>query len=575
MLNPEPASNVTPADNASAASGDQNSRKPLGQKLLDAGMITEIQLALALREHKRQGKMVGEVLVDLGFVSPEALTGALAVETKTEVADVVNTSIDSDVLALISYDDAKKYTMIPLQEDKGIITVALADAFNVVAIDHVEKETGMTVSVVSAPENAILEALERNYSHGQSIMETIDKLIEQDVDANDVNIETISPMVRLVDQIIAIGVKKGAADIHIEPDEKFVRVRYRVDGVLRSDVLIPGDFRAAMTARVKLMAEMNISETRVPQDGRIHFMYGSNEIDLRVSTLPTNHGESIVMRILDTSSMSLTLDNLGFSVQDRSDFLEMVNRPYGMMLVTGPTGSGKTTTLYTALNQVDTETRSVFTLEDPIEYTIPMIRQTQIKPDVGMDYASGLRALLRQDPDVILIGEIRDLETAELAIRAALTGHLVLSTLHTNSAAGVVPRLIDMGVERYMLPAALNAAIGQRLVRKLCDECKQPLADSQKVIDRYGIESIMPAEHELYEACGCDACNGSGYQSRLAIYEMMQFDEAMHDPLINGSSASELEKLARSRGMKLMVEDGLAKAAQGLTTVDEIMRLVR
>ena len=549
--------------------------KPIGQRLLESGQISEPQLDLALREQKRQDKRLGEILVDLGFISPEVLTSSLATENKTEVVNVVNTSIDPEALELVSYDIAKEYKLIPLQIDGEILTIALADVFNVVAIDLIERETGKTVKVVSAHSKDILEALERNYSHGQSINETIDLLLEQGITPTEVDIEGGSPMVRMVDQIISHGVKKNATDIHIEPDEKVLRVRYRVDGMLYQDVLIPLDLRAALTARLKLIAGMNISERRIPQDGRIHFVYGSSNIDLRVSTLPTNHGESIVMRILDSGSVSLSLDAMGFSQKDNETYVELMHQSFGMVLVTGPTGSGKTTTLYTALGLIDKENRSVFTLEDPIEYSMPMIRQTPIRADVGMDFSAGLKALLRQDPDVILIGEIRDLETAELSIRAALTGHLLLSTLHTNSAAGVIPRLIDMGVESYMLPAALNAAIGQRLVRRICEYCKQEHENPAAVIETYHLESHFDDKVTLYEGAGCDHCNQSGYKGRQAIYEILVVGESLHDPILHGASVLEIEKIACQNGMKTMLDDGLIKAAQGTTSIDEIIRVVR
>jgi type IV pilus assembly protein PilB len=494
-----------------------NKKKPLGQKLLDAGLITQIQLDLALREQKRQGKMLGEMLVDLGFVNPDVLTGTLASENKTKVVDVLNTLIDSDVLTLVDYDTAVKHKLIPIDLNQDTLTVAFSDAFNVVAIDLIERKTAKTVEVVTAAETSILEAIEHNYSQGNSINETVDILMEQGITANDEEQGSISPMIRLVDQIIAHGIKQNAADIHIEPGEKVIRVRFRIDGILRSDILLPGDLKSALTARIKLIADMNISEKRVPQDGRIHFQFGKSELDLRVSTLPTNHGESIVMRILDSGSVKLSIDWLGFCDKDKQAFVNEIKRPYGMVLVTGPTGSGKTTTLYTALGMVDKETKSVFTLEDPVEYSLPMIRQTPINTEVGMDFASGLRALLRQDPDVILIGEIRDLETAELAIKAALTGHLVLTTLHTNSASGVIPRLIDMGIEKYLLPAALNAAIGQRLVRKLCDACKTPVDDIEKLTRDYGIANTFDSSATFYEPGGCDSCSGSGFKGRLAV----------------------------------------------------------
>jgi len=549
-------------------------RKSLGQLVLDEGLVSEIQLNLARREQKRQGLMLGEVLIELGFISADALTDTLAHQSKTDVVDLINISIDPDVLSLIPHKEAIKHKLIPLEFTDGVLTVAFADAFNVVAIDAIERITGFTVKVVSASESTVLAAVEQHYSQDQSISKTIDILMAHGINANDEGAEDESPMVRLANQIIAYGIKKGAADIHLEPGESVARIRFRIDGVLHTEFLIPATLIPALTSRLKLIANLNISEKRIPQDGRIHFKYGSKAIDLRVSTLPTSHGESIVMRILDAGNVKLSLDWLGFSDKDKTLFTHLMNQSYGMVLITGPTGSGKTSTLYTALSLIDTETRSVFTLEDPIEYSLPEIRQTQINSEMGMDFATGLKALLRQDPDVILIGEIRDLETAELAIRAALTGHLVLATLHTNTAAGVIPRLIDMGIERYLLPPALNAAIGQRLVRKLCTHCKKPSDSITNTIQDYNIAHLLPQSAILYQAVGCQHCGDSGYKGRLAIYEVMSINESMHNPIIDNASVYEIEQIARENGMSSMLEDGLAKAAQGLTTVDEVIRLV-
>jgi len=549
-------------------------QKPLGQRLLDAGLVSALQLNLALREQKRKGRMLGEVLIELGFINADVLTGTLASENKTEVIELDNISIDTDILSLISYDDAKKYKLIAVDLKDEIITVAFADAFDVVAIDLIERTTNKTVKVVTAPESSVLEAIEHNYSHGASINQTIDRLLADGITTSDEEVENISPMVRLVDQIIGHGIKNNAADIHLEPDEKVVRVRYRIDGVLKTEILIPCELRPALTARLKLIAGMNISEKRVPQDGRIHFKYGNKSLDLRISTLPTNYGESVVMRVLDSGSVKLSIDWLGFSDHDKATFINLMNKPFGMVLITGPTGSGKTTTLYTALGLIDKESRSVFTLEDPIEYSLPNIRQTPINSDVGMTFAAGLKALLRQDPDVILIGEIRDLETAELAIRAALTGHLVLTTLHTNSAVGVIPRLIDMGIEKYLLPPALMACIGQRLVRKLCDHCKELSTNNQHVIDEYNLESLLQAQDKIYQPIGCEKCKQTGYSGRLAIYEVMEINEEMHDPIILGQSTDEIENIAKKNGMTSMLADGISKAKQGLTSIEEVMRLV-
>lgn len=549
-------------------------QKPLGRRLLDAGLISNLQLDLALREQKRQGKMLGEILVELGFVNPDVLTGTLASENKTEVIELDGISIDDEVLLLIDYEIAKKHKLIAIDLAGEILTVALADAFDVVAIDIVEKITSKTVKVVTAHETSVLEAIEHNYSHGGSVNETVDLLLAEGI-TFDEELENISPMVRLVDQIIGYGVKNNAADIHLEPDERIVRVRYRIDGVLKTQILIPSELRPALTARLKLISGMNISEKRVPQDGRIHFKYGSKEIDLRISTLPTSYGESVVMRILDSGNVKLSIDWLGFSERDKSNFTNLMNQPFGMVLITGPTGSGKTTTLYTALGLIDTESKSVFTLEDPVEYSLPNIRQTPINTEVGMTFATGLKALLRQDPDVILIGEIRDLETAELAIRAALTGHLVLTTLHTNTAAGVIPRLIDMGIERYLLPPALMASIGQRLVRKLCEHCKQSMTNNNNLIEEYQLSDLLLESDVIFKPRGCIKCNQSGYKGRLAIYEIFNMTEEMHDPIIQGQSSDEIEAIAKKDGMTSMLQDGISKVKQGLTSVEEVMRLVK
>lgn len=551
------------------------SKMNLGSRLMAAGFLTEAQLDLALREQKRSGKLLGEVLIDLGFVSAQVITETLASEAQTEVVDVRTVDIDDEVLALVSYETAKRYKLIPLELIDGVLTTAFADAFNVVAIDYLERETSHTINVVTAPEGQILDAIARHYAQGRSIADTIDQIMLGGNLASEDEAVNESPLVRLVDQIISLGIKRAATDIHIEPSEKVVRVRMRIDGVLSQEVLIPKLIQPALTARLKLIANLNITEKRIPQDGRIRFDYGQSYVDLRVSTLPTNSGESVVLRILDSTNTSLTMSDLGFSKPDKEDIESLIGLPYGMILVTGPTGSGKTTTLYSALQLVESEVRSVFTLEDPIEYSLGAIRQTQVKPEIGMDFASGLRALLRQDPDVILIGEIRDLETAQLATRAALTGHLVLSTLHTNDAIGVIPRLVDMGVDRYMLPPALSAIVAQRLVRKICSSCKEEISQPQLMLEQLGMESSIDSVDHLYKGVGCSECNQTGYRGRLAIYELLTLNESFHAPIIQGATAAEIKRLAKEAGMVPMFENGLVKANAGATTIDEVLRVVR
>ncbi len=573
-------SEATIMDDRGQVESTETPAKPLGQRLLDQGLIDEQQLDLALREQKRQRRKLGEVLIDLGFVAPGVITDALATEAKTQVVDVLGADIDPEVMALVDYDTARRHRVVPLEKDGNTLTIALADAFDVVAIDKIEKSTGLLVRVVTAAESDILEALALHFAQGQSINQTIDRIMRDGVDteAGDEDLSEGSPMIRLVDQILSLGIKQKATDIHVEPDDRILRIRLRVDGVLHQEVLVPKPIQPALIARIKLLAGLDITEKRSPQDGRIRFATGQTEVDLRVSTLPTNHGESVVLRILNTDAVTLSLEYLGFSSDDRDRFGAIMQRPYGMVLVTGPTGSGKTTTLYTALSQVDAAARSVFTLEDPIEYAMGNIRQTQIRPEVGMDFASGLRALLRQDPDVILVGEIRDRETAQLATRAALTGHLVLSTLHTNTAVGVIPRLIDMGVERYLLPAALSAVIGQRLIRRICERCKEPVADPEAEFAKFGLEHLLGSYDgplQLFKGAGCDACRNMGYKGRQAIYEVMVIDETFHQAIVDEASTTELEQIARKGGMKTMLEDGVGKALNGLTTIEEVLRIVR
>jgi len=551
-------------------------QKPLGQRLLDAGLISEAQLNLALREQKRLGKYLGDALESLGFITQDVIASMLAEETQAEMVNVKSSVIDPDVIRLVPYDTAKKYQILPLSREGNTLTIAMVDTLNVVAIDAVEQASGLMVDVVTAPEQEIMEAIERHYAQGGSIEETMDQLLHRGGAAaigEDMGEE--APMIRLVDQIVALAVKNRATDIHVEPDDKIVRIRMRVDGVMRQEVLMPKPLQSAVTARLKIMGGLNVTEKRLPQDGRITFQLGLRKIDLRISTLPTSHGENVVIRVLDKENVNLSLPSLGFAKHDADLFTESLNLPHGIILVTGPTGSGKTSSLYAGLGLVNALEKSVFTLEDPIEYQLPIIRQTHVQPDIGMTFAAGLRALLRQDPDVIMVGEIRDQETAELAVRAALTGHLVLSTLHTNDAAGAVPRLMDMGVEPYLLASALSCVVGQRLVRRICPECKKPVENPEKLL--FGLEFKLPEEIPLalYRGEGCKSCSGTGYRGRLGIYEVMKVTEDFHNLIVARAGASEITALAQEEGMRTMLEDGIHKAVAGHTTVEEVLRVVK
>ncbi|MBK9578400.1 MAG: Flp pilus assembly complex ATPase component TadA [Fibrobacterota bacterium] len=548
-------------------------RKPkmLGERLLEAGLLSSAQLQLALREQKRKGGFLGEILERFGFVKAEAVSRLLADDAQAGFVDVVHAVIDAEVLSLIPLEIAHKHQLIPLARDGQILTVAMADTFDVVAIDAVERITGLGLEVLAAPAQAIQDAISQKYVQGESL----DDLVDAALSASIVDVAEagrIAPLVRLVDQVIALSVRRRATDIHLEPEEGMVRVRLRIDGVLHQEAILPKPLQGAIIARLKILAGLDVTEHRVPQDGRIAFSIGRRRIDLRVSTLPTQYGESVVMRVLDKSNVLLDLDLLGIREADRARFQLALRQPHGVILVTGPTGSGKTTTLYAALGQIDAIQRSVFTLEDPVEYSLPMIRQTQIQAEQGMTFAAGLRALLRQDPDVILVGEVRDEETAQLATRAALTGHLVFSTLHTNTSAGAVSRLVDMGVEPYLLSSALVAVLAQRLVRKICPHCAKEDPDSVETLVSRGL--VADPNGRYRKGQGCDSCFGLGTLGRLAIYEVLLVDGAISKAIRDGSGEDRIRECARSGGMTSMLDDGLAKAALGIVHVDDVLRAV-
>jgi len=548
--------------------------KPLGQRLFEAGFLTEGQLSLALRELQRLGGRLGDILIELGFVTQDVLMAFLAQQTESEIVDLASLFIEPKILELVPYELAKRVPALPLRKEANILTVALADTMDVVAVDKLERKTGLILNVVTAPLTDLLDAIDQFYSQSGTIDETVDQLLHQGLDQLEEGSGTEAPMIRLCNQIISIAIKYRATDVHIEPDEKILRVRLRVDGVLRQEVLMPKQLQAPVIARFKLMANLNVTEKRLPQDGHITFTAGHRPVDLRLSSLPTSFGESVVMRILDKTSVKHEMVSLGLSERNQTVFEQAMKRTHGIVLVTGPTGSGKNTTLYTGLQAINTEERSVFTLEDPIEYELPLVRQTQINSDIGMTFPVGLRALLRQDPDVIMVGEIRDRETAELSIRAAFTGHLVLSTLHTNDAIGALPRLMDMGVEPFLLPPALIAIIGQRLIRRLCEGCKTERLDAELALQAAQVKIPEGMAPRLWEGKGCETCGGSGYRGRVGIFEILAFDERFHEPILHGPDLNEIRRLAKEAGMRTMVEDGIDKALSGVTTVEEVLRVI-
>lgn len=548
-------------------------RPPLGTRLLQDGQLNPEQLDLAVREAKRQGLLLGQVLVSLGFISESTLARYLAIGTHTDIVDLADLFIAPPILDLIPYSLAKQHQVLPLNKHGGILTIAMADPLNILAVDTIECLTGLNVKTQTAPTQELIEAIERHYAHSESIKQLLDELTLRGISELGEESSGEAPIIRLCNQLITAAIQSRVTDIHVEPDEQYLRVRMRIDGVLAQEILIPKQLQAPISARLKLMANLNLTEKRIPQDGRIPFTLGTRRIDLRVSTLPTNFGESIVLRVLDKGSVKLEFGSLGLTAEDQSRIQSLIKRPHGIILVTGPTGSGKTTTLYTALRHVNAKELSVFTLEDPIEYQMPMIRQTQVNPEIGMTFAAGLRALLRQDPDVILVGEIRDQETADLAMRAALTGHLVFSTLHTNDALGAIPRLIDMGVEPFLLASALTAVIGQRLVRCICHDCKIERPQAYTILSELGLDPTEMDNPQLWKGRGCRTCGQTGFKGRVGIYEIVHITEPLHAPIVHGPDMAGIRAIIQKDGRPTMFRDGLNKALQGLTTIEEVIRV--
>jgi len=544
--------------------------KRLGDRLLDAGLIAEHQLELALREQKRTGKLIGTVLQDLGFITGPDLSAFLAKDAQTPTVDIAKVALDPEVIGLVPFAFCKEAGLIPVARTEDTLTLVMADPFNVVAIDRVEQLTRLRVEVLNAPLPDILEKLSAAHDRAGSIDQTIDELMA--INVRDGGDDTAVPMVRAIEQIIGSAVRKSASDIHFEPDEKSLRIRMRSDGVLQPFMLVPKDLQEPFTARIKVLANLDVSETRLPQDGRFSLTLGRRELNLRVSCLPTIYGESIVLRILDSGSLLLELSALGLRSEDEARLAQAVARPHGIVLVTGPTGSGKTTTLYTALNAVNRKERAVFTLEDPIEYRLSHIRQTPINEKIGLTFSAGLRTLLRQDPDVLLVGETRDKDTAQLMVRAALTGHLVFSSLHTNDSFGAIPRLIDLGVESFLLPATLHMIVAQRLVRRLCPTCREVVADPAALLRSFNLPLPKDREPTLWKGRGCQECRNQGFRGRVAIFEVLEIDD-LYLPLLPSGNSEKLKALARERGMPLLFDDGLRRAFRGDTTIEEVFRV--
>jgi len=561
--------------------------RPLGEILLETSSLTREQLDSALSIQQERGGRIGEILTAMKLVPEEAV--CLALSRQTEIpyrADISESDLDVEILRKLPINFCKRHTLIPLKTETDGVHVALSDPLNLFALDDLQLLLKQSVQPVIAKASTIVHTINRAYDQISDSAETMVKGMNEDdlgilateleepedlLDATDEE----APIIRLVNSVLYQSVKQRASDIHIEPYERDLVVRFRIDGVLYDVVRPPKRYQSSVISRVKIMASLNIAEKRLPQDGRIRIKLAGKDIDIRVSVVPTAHGERIVMRLLDRSQVLLPLDSIGMSGEKLARMRRLIRTPYGILLETGPTGSGKTTTLYAALNEINTPDKNIITVEDPLDYQLKGIGQIQVNPKIDLTFARGLRSILRQDPDVIMVGEIRDLETAEIAIQASLTGHLVLSTLHTNDAATAVTRLVDMGIEPFLVSSSLIGVMAQRLVRILCPHCKEAYIPTQEEAGEIQIALDEVPAGGIYRPKGCPRCVETGYQGRSGIYELLVVDETIQNTILKGKDANVIRRLAVERGMTTLRRDGATKVLQGITSIQEVARVTQ
>jgi type IV pilus assembly protein PilB len=552
--------------------------KQLGDILLEGGLVNESQLNAAYEEQQRVGRALGRVLIEQGVLTESQLVAALATQIGLRFVDLAEFSVDGSAIGRVPGSVCRRHSAMPIGFEDGRLLVAMADPANVFAVDDIRSITGMDVKPVVATRADVATAIDRYYradSDLDDLTSVLDTTDEEDDLSKVKEIVEDAPIVKYVNLLITQAIQDRASDIHLEPTETDLRVRFRIDGVLHEVMRSPKAIQSGVISRLKIMADINIAERRIPQDGRLSVSAHGKKVDLRVATLPTVWGEKVVMRILDNSTARLDLADLGFSDDNFERYSRSFTKPYGMILVTGPTGSGKSTTLYATLNIVSRPEVNVITVEDPVEYRLPGINQVQTNPKAGLTFASALRSILRSDPDIVLIGEVRDHETGQIAVEAALTGHLVLSTLHTNDAPSAVSRLTEMGIEPFLVGSALDAVLAQRLARRLCSKCKEaytPTGESL-IASRFPWEDGQPLP-QLFRPVGCSMCAKTGYKGRLALHEVMLVTEEIERLAVEKASAAVIERVAREQGMRTLREDGLAKVLAGVTSLDEILRVV-
>jgi type IV pilus assembly protein PilB len=549
----------------------------LGERLLAEGYLTREQLRAALEEERQGRAPLHRTVVARGLVSADVVAAYLAEEVGLPFVRLSDFVIDTEVLKVVPEDVCRRHRVFPLFRIGNALTVATAEPSNIVALDQVKRASGLDVDAAVASEAEIAEALDQYYGTRSSITELIKGIDLRGMGLDDergvsaerlANVAEVAPVVKLVSLLVSSAVTERASDIHLEPEEDGLHIRVRVDGLLREAAILPKHLQSAVISRVKILSELDIADSRTPKDGRFGFTVNNREVDLRVSTFPTIYGENTVLRILDKSGGLMRLEDLGLAEEMLVQYRRAITRPYGLILVTGPTGSGKTTTLYATLAILNTPEKNIITIEDPVEYHLKMVRQSQVNPKAGLTFASGIRSILRQDPDIIMVGEIRDLETAQTAIQAALTGHLVLSTLHTNDAVGAIARLLDMGVEPFLIGSALVGVVAQRLVRTVCPRCKEPHAVPPHLLNSLG----LGLQVTFYRGRGCHFCRDTGYRGRIGMFEFLPMSEPQRELVTMRSSAAELKRLALQEGMQELRTDGIRKAARGITSLEEVLR---
>ncbi|MDR5684087.1 MAG: type II secretion system ATPase GspE [Armatimonadota bacterium] len=562
--------------------GGVTTRKdPLGEILVRMGLITEDQLSHAIDVQAKTGEKIGQILLRQGAVTEEDLAKAVGVQWGYPYVALSTAQVDPEAVRMVPHHLSIRHKVMAFGRNGNRLLVAVVDPLNLLALDDVRLITGLDVDARVTTESELQQAINKHYHVGNILdqtaagVEVTDEVVEEEISLDKLRqMVDEAPVIKLVNVILDQAIREGASDIHIEPYRQGIHVRYRIDGVLHDVMSPPKNLKAALVSRIKIVANLDIAERRRPQDGRIHLRVDGKEIDLRVSTLPTMFGEKVVMRILDQSSALISLGRLGMASDVQEQWETLASKPYGMILVTGPTGSGKTTTLYATLSKINTLDKNIITVEDPVEYQLPRINQVQVNPKAGLTFATGLRAILRQDPDVVMVGEIRDRETAEIAVQAALTGHLVLSTLHTNDAASAFTRLIDMGIEPFLISSSVIGVLAQRLARQICPRCKESYRAPRDAVRRLSEELSVGEELMLYRGAGCDNCRRTGYKGRTGVYELLTVNDRIRELVVARASSNVIKEAAREEGFRTMREDGIQKVLSGQSTIEEILRVV-